>query len=279
MIPKTNENYYEISWQVRDQLVDQLLAQGVKDLDDLLLRFDQTERRYLFGVETATRTDGSGETFLTGKVDVTEVKNANIRQDLTHIENYLRPLKSYLTEDVDLVVELGCGYGRNLFLLDRIWGRPDIQYIAAEYTGSGRALAEKLHKGFVPEMRLKTAFVDHKNPDFSFLEGAKNILMFTSHSIEQVQHIPEDYFAKLVENCDQVTGIHLEPFGYQIPKMQARTLDHRAFMEKRGYNANLYEVLNLAKDRGEIKLSKIVPNISALQVENPTSLAVWTHVK
>lgn len=49
MLPASNENFYELGWTLRHRFFfQQLIDQGITDLYDLLLRFDQTEHAHIF---------------------------------------------------------------------------------------------------------------------------------------------------------------------------------------------------------------------------------------
>lgn len=282
MIPDTNENLYELGWQVRHVLFDQLIDQGVNDIYELLVRFDAVEHSHEFKFKTEKIQAGAPNTeegsYLTGDIEVVSRGNPDQKQfSLNQLIHPLQPLTPLFLDDVDTIVELGCGYGRNLFLLDLLLGQPKVNYIAAEYTNSGQELAKKLASKFLPAMNFQTEFIDHKDPDFSFLGNSKKALVFSCHSIEQVANIPQDYFSKLANCGPEIIGAHLEPFGFQTKEQDQQTNKHHQFALLKSYNLNFYDVLKATEARNELNIQYLRTDMFFTQPENPTSVVFWNN--
>jgi SAM-dependent methyltransferase len=171
---------------------------------------------------------------------------------------YTNFILDYLQEigDVDCIVELGCGYGRNLFeLFDH--GGQKTTYFGGELTDSGCALGDTLSL-FMKDQNITFHKFDHTAPDLSWLPSCNRIFFYTVHSIEQVHQISVDFFKCLAKASQDVIGMHLEPFGFQcapdlgdVSKIQAEQ-----FQAKR-WNVNFYETLKQAEDQNILDIDLI----------------------
>ena len=127
----------------------------------------------------------------------------------------------YLSEhgdEVDCVVELGSGIGRNLFALfhaarDRL---PDkLELHACELTEAGRRISQTLH-GLCPGMNLSIHPFDYHNPQLPFLQEHQNALFFTVHSIEQITELSPALFDEMIARSAKCSCLHFEPVGWQF---------------------------------------------------------------
>ncbi|MBT3358869.1 MAG: hypothetical protein HN403_04490 [Rhodospirillales bacterium] len=176
--------------------------------------------------------------------------------------------------DTDAIIELGCGYGINLFRLMRLLKDQKFRWFGAEYTESGRSLCAKLADldGSEP---MDVPFIDHAAPDLGFMADVEKPLVFTCHSIEQVSIIPNNYFSILARAAPGVRGVHLEPFGFQADPSAPNSPTHRNFMHDQGWNLNFFSCLKLAEEKGDIRIEHVEIEKYDTTPNNPTSLAVW----
>lgn len=282
LLPNTNESFYELGWRLRRTFFEQLIEKGIDNIYDLLLRFDETEHSHFFSFEKAEVLEDHGDLkaglYYTGQIHITQTGlPPNRIFSIEEINKPMLPVASLFQEGFDTIVELGCGYGRNLFILDQILNQPDVKYYGAEYTDSGRGVSEMLVSKMMPHMNFQSEFIDHKNPDFSFLDGSKKALIFSCHSIEQVAEIPDDYCERLANAVPEATVVHLEPFGFQTRPEDKETEEHYQFAIDKEYNLNLFDVLKKSAENNKINLISYDTDILYTQIENPTSIAVWNN--
>ena len=96
-------------------------------------------------------------------------------------------------DEYDSVVELGCGYGRNLFKIFYNGGGVNLRYFGGEFTSSGVEMAKKL-ASIEPNMRAEFFHFNHLRPKFDKnLDFGKRVLVFTARTIEQVKEIPDNW--------------------------------------------------------------------------------------
>jgi hypothetical protein len=148
---------------------------------------------------------------------------------------------------VDCIVELGCGYGRNLVELF-FNGGPKIPYFGGELTETGRAIGDAL-ASLSKEQTLSFHPFDHVSPDLSWMPRCNRALIYTVHSIEQVYKIDTTFFECIAGSAEHVTGLHLEPFGFQV-------------------NPDLDDVTTIQSEQ-------FYPEDPL----NPTSVTIWHHNK
>lgn len=177
----------------------------------------------------------------------------------------------------DCIVELGCGYGRNLFEIFYSGGATDIWYYGGEFTKSGVDIATKLANA-TPNMNATFFHFNHLEPNLDFIKqkGYKRAFVFTSHSIEQVKYIPQNWFKVVSGIAEYVRCIHLEPYGFQSKILGDVTQKHKEFIINQGWNLNFLQELLDAVERQEIVLDDTILEIGcASDAYNPGSIACW----
>ena len=285
---ETNENFYEIAWSARHQLLEKNL-QGIDDIQEALTAFRKLDSRYFWNVQrvlAGSTENGPFNHYYTGKIDVSpkDLKAAN-EQFLVSEQANKRQIDIILDsfdDRTDAVVELGAGYGGNLIRLDNAFkehvGKSlkerNIRLIMAEYTEAGRALCSQfLKRKNAPTIEIY--HIDHKAPDVSFLGPAISPLFITVHSIEQVTEIPSNYFKILSDSASNVRGLHLEPVGFQFEPASPQWKEHEKFIKQKNWNQNFANVIKKAESDGYIKIDKIDTAFAAGQPANPTTLVLW----
>lgn len=304
LVLASNEATYERLWAARIRFMDKVLDEGEKNLYRTMKRFEELDRLYKISVvarETSFATPDGEEGLIRVMGDLVSVeekkpiseKDRKIpferkqtviefgkkRKTFHHLAYHslvTRWLLDLLDDSYDAIVELGSGYGRNLFEIYYNGGPGNVRYFAAEYTESGRAMTESL-SALDDGLSLETVFFDHRNPDLSFLapHDFKKVFLFSCHSIEQVSEIPDSYFPGLAGVAPQVLGVHFEPFGFQVSPETELAKEHREFILHHEYNLNLFERLNQAAVDGVLEIRYLAKDIIAPHLENPTSVAVW----
>lgn len=236
--------------------------------------------------------------------------SVNNRVYTTRTKSPARYLMGAVRPETEAIVELGSGWSFNLFQIFVGLGRTrskDIDYIGAEFTDSGRACARRI-AAFDGAIRYSDEHMDYRSPDISFLKRyKKHILVFTHHSIEQVDRIDRRLYQHLSELDADVTLIHFEPVGWQrdADVLAARRIDDQTFFERltkalptalnseqdqinnaawwswRGrYNINLTSVVNHYIETGQVRMVNKAYDFSvAGNVLNPTTLYHLDFVK
>ena len=179
------------------------------------------------------------------------------------------------TGPYDAIIELGCGYGRNLFEIFYGGGPREVKYIGGEFTKSGVETAQKLAKK-APKMKTEFFHFNHLEPKLPFKKPFKRAFVFTCHGIEQVMQINENWFDEVVKAGEFVRGAHLEPFGFQLKNSGPLSDMHKDFMIQNSWNINFAEVLRQAVERKIIKDEQIFLEMGVTPDVNVGSLAFWS---
>ncbi len=301
-LSKTNENFYELAWGARAMaFFAKAEAEGKGSLYRTLKAFERLDRAHSLnvplhkGIDTATQEPVEA---FNSRVSFTVDPSAQPRpyQDIltataSALENRT-PHETFAALDYDAlpqqwlceiardgfgaVVELGAGYGRNLIEIYFRGGPANARYIGAEYTASGRALMDRFFK-LEPERPFETFPFDHRQPDLSFLKGERKVLLFTRHSIEQVNRLPDDYFDVLAACAPEVVAVHFEPFGPQCPEKWSFSKTHQDYIDSRNFNLNLLETLRAAERRKRLNIRWFAPDVIDPARGNPTSVVLWDN--
>jgi len=135
-------------------------------------------------------------------------------------ETVITTLRDYIVKhrtEVDCVVELGSGHGRNLFDLSvslREQAGIEVPLHACELTDSGRAVTTRL-RDLSPGLDLSVHAFDYFHPDLSFLTGLPKVLFFTVFSIEQITLVNRAVIDEMLARTASCTCFHFEPVGWQ----------------------------------------------------------------
>lgn len=281
------QDFYEKAWAFRAKFLEEQLESGANALQ-AIKELEKKERGYTLGVN-----DTTGEVLYMKKEisdDEPHIKDTNIalysKRGFNGNIIILPKHTSYdfttllidlidATGPYDAIIELGCGYGRNLFEIFYGGGPREAKYIGGEFTKSGIEIAQKLAK---KASKMKTEFFhfNHLEPKLPFKKPFKRAFVFTCHSIEQVMQINENWFDEVVKAGEFVRGAHLEPFGFQLKNSGPLSDMHKDFMIQNSWNINFAEVLRQALERKIIKDEQIFLEMGVTPDTNVGSLAFWS---
>jgi hypothetical protein len=179
----------------------------------------------------------------------------------------------HCSADTDLVVELGSGWGRNLFLAWFAGGPRSARYVAAEYTEAGRRVAARLG-ALAPGLDLASIPFDYHAPDLELVSTGRRALVFTAHSIEQIARLPDAVVDQIRGLADEVTCVHFEPVGWQFRERELEGSSER-YAAEHDYSANLAPLLRRRAQAGELELLAAIPEAVGINPANATTVVVW----
>ena len=281
------QDFYEKAWAFRAKFLESQLQSGANALQ-AIKELEKKERGYTLGVN-----DTTGEVLYMKKEigdDEPHIKDTNIalysKRGFNGNIIILPKHTSYnfttllidlidATGPYDAIIELGCGYGRNLFEIFYGGGPREAKYIGGEFTKSGVEIAQKLAKK-APKMKTEFFHFNHLEPKLPFKKPFKRAFVFTCHSIEQVMQINENWFDEVVKAGEFVRGAHIEPFGFQLKNSGPLSDMHKDFMIQNSWNINFAEVLRQALERKIIKDEQIFLEMGVTPDVNVGSLAFWS---
>jgi hypothetical protein len=194
-------------------------------------------------------------------------------------------------DDTRRIIELGSGWGANLFYL-WLGGAPRAaDYVALEYTETGRQ-ATQLLASLEPGLSMTVRPFDYHRPDLSEFRSGDRTVVFTSFSIEQITHLNDALFEELlaIPGLDRV--VHVEPVSWQlldqtaigpligglshvVPPRLSLELDVRRRSRSTGYNTDLIGRLRRLEGAGRIRIERIEKNYVGPNPLNPGTAIVW----
>lgn len=220
----------------------------------------------------------------------------------------IRYLSRFIRPDTTGVMELGSGWASNIFQLYIAHGitrSRKLIYYGGEYTSQGQ-ICSKYIANRDPDLNFRAFNFDYRSPDVTFLKRQRgHILLFTCHSIEQVDVINPVLFEQLAEIANEMTVIHFEPVGWQNNSnlLKRRETQDNAYFEGLGekalaggiesvdensawwswrldYNRNLMPIVSDLENRGLIKMHRTELNFDGLaNVLNPSSLIHYDFIR
>jgi len=176
----------------------------------------------------------------------------------------------------DTVIELGSGWSRCLF---DVWlrGGPKARYYGLERTASGRACAE-LIASVEPAMDFRSLPFDFYSPDYAGIEKSKQAVVFSDFSICVIPQIGKDVFTKLRDVADEVVGVMIEPFGWQVPESERDTTrigSSSEYATLHDYNRDLWSTLKGLERDGILSIDFVETETVGLKPENSMSVVRW----
>lgn len=282
---------YDDAWAIRLDFIRRKLAQGTFNARQLLAALKRQDRHFLLGTRANGPPAWLRQTF---PADTPLWPSGQAQQRMTSIKGEFLTVPSYaefrtaeLLGDLalhygpfDVIAELGCGSGRNLFELYDELADPRVRYVGGEFAASGIELAREIASRHEARDRFTFEAFDHTRPDLSLIGPAGKALLLTVHSIEQVHRLPLDYFHRLAAAAPAVIGIHIEPFGFQVDAaLGPATRHHVNHFARRRWNSNLHHVLRRAEADGVIAVDHVeLECFLPIDATNPSSLAIWHRI-
>lgn len=170
-----------------------------------------------------------------------------------------------------IVIELGSGYGYNLYLFQKRY--PGLLYLGGEYSQNAIKLAKFLFRGDDFIEILPFNFYEKEWKIFDLLPKKEKAIIFTRHAVEQLPTAL--HFFETLKKYKNLIGeiIHLEPvYELHDPSLTLGLL-RRSYTLINNYNTDLLSILEKAKS--EVKILRIQYDILGSNPLNPTSLIQW----
>lgn len=182
----------------------------------------------------------------------------------------------------DTIVELGSGWGRCLFDVWLRGGPRKARYYGLELTASGRLCAETI-AAIEPDLDFRALSFDFYAPDYSGIERSKaRAVVFSDFSICVIPRVEREIFTGLHAIADEVVGVMIEPFGWQIPadeREKERIGSSLAYAELHDYNRNLWEMIGNLEREGVLAIDYVEAEAVGLRPENSMSIVRWRLLK
>jgi hypothetical protein len=175
----------------------------------------------------------------------------------------------------DVVIELGSGWGFNLFHLWLNGGPRTARYFALEYTQAGRQCTERL-AGLQRGLDITAIPFDYYAVDLDPLgRFSGRVFVFSCFSIDQIPQLPAAIFLALRKLSNRVDGIHFEPAGWQM-EGDCCVGSSQGYAEKHDYNRNLWPLLKELQGEGLLRIAACHANLFGQNSENCAAMLTWS---
>ena len=171
--------------------------------------------------------------------------------------------------DVSVVIELGCGYGYNLWALSREF--PGKRFVGGDYSENAVQLAALLFKAH-PEITISR--LNLYSPKYELLEDlgdSGSWLIYTVHAVEQLASAAP--VLKALEPCrDRIRAVfHFEPAS-ELHDDSLLGLLRLRYAEVNDYNRDLVSRL---RERSDICVVQLQQHVFGANPLNPFSVIQW----
>jgi hypothetical protein len=284
--------FYESAWHERAQYINGLIEAGEHSIVRCINRLRAKERRFVLiaeedcnGLTWRQKFDITATGYLPSGVPINTSRSLEGKP--ARIPFYTNPALTEFILDFyfesgpyDAIIELGSGLGASLFETYYAGLPADLPLFGGELTESGVALSRRLA---ALDAHLNAVFFhfDHLAADLSIIKERKfeKVLVYTSHSIEQVETVPLSFFREIAACAPSVTVLHLEPFGFQVRATTPSRVEQQQLFQQNRWNNNLVSALDEAVQEGIcrkewVSLDTFIP----VDTCNSTSLLVWTNI-
>jgi hypothetical protein len=169
------------------------------------------------------------------------------------------------------VVELGCGYGYNLWMLKQHFAGKEFR--GGEYSSNAVNLASHF---FARDSEIEISPFNFYEPSYEVLDTIQQpVTVFTVHAVEQLPGTTP-FFEALRQYRDKIKAIfHFEPL-YEIHDDTLLGLMRKRYNQANDYNRDL---LSQLKQRSKlIRLVRMQADVFGLNPLNPTSVIQWEFI-
>jgi len=181
-----------------------------------------------------------------------------------HMSLLVDMLRPYLRK-AQVVVELGCGYGYNLWWLQQRF--PDRSFVGGELSRNAQRVARRLFR--TPGIQVQ--HFNYCDTSWQLLRDCpRPYVLFTSHSIEQLPSAA--HAVRCLARCKGLLAVcHLEPV-VELEGKSLLGLLRRRYAEANDYNRDL---LSCLRSHPGIRVVATRHDIGGLNPLNPTSFTAW----
>jgi hypothetical protein len=186
-----------------------------------------------------------------------------------------RILEQYAGHDTDLI-EIGSGYGANLFALSSSarWHRLIGLELSETGLAAGRSIAE--HFGLSDRIRFEPA--DLTKLSASARQLLKGRVAFSYYAFEQIPHDTESAIYNLIE-AGVSRIVHVEPIAELLRWYLPKDLLNYAHIIRHDYQRTLLRTLRRLETLGKLRVTTVERLYYAPGIRHDPALVVWEPVR
>lgn len=255
-------------WTIPERTVEKVEVEYNQDKYSKLLTLVNSEKKLSWEELKLAEMDGGNESIMVSlheRFFITTVRDAvEYAQDLM-----LQAMESSIAE-ADIVVELGCSYGYNIFRLHSKF--PNKRFLGGEFcknaVDAGNILSARA--GANVEV-FEFNYYSCPYQRVQELVAGSRVLIFTAHSIEQVPKTRMVVESISQLQCSALTVFHFEP-TFELYGPSLIGLMRKRYCELNDYSRDL---LSSLKATPTVCLDSVEDNVWGFNPFNPTSILKW----
>jgi len=162
---------------------------------------------------------------------------------------------------LDVVFDIGSGIGDSVSELAARNPFSNIDFIGGEIALNGqKCIAE--FAGLLGLPNLRGVEFDMTRPNFDFLKGKKNALVYSQFAMVCLNPFQEQFFEKLLDSVENVTALFFEPFSFALAdEMNFKPGFTRNQAKNYGIADNFWACIKNLEQAGRIVIEDVVPDI------------------
>lgn len=173
------------------------------------------------------------------------------------------------------IVELGCGYGYNLFSLALAF--PHLRLIGLDISSNGITAARAIARYFGLEDRMQFAHLDltrMDDPNYSLIQGRE---VFSFYCLEQIPHETEQVVKNIIAAGPRRI-MHIEPAAEFLNGWRPRDWVNYLYVKSMDYQIRLLHVLRKLEQAGFLNIKNIENLPFAPTIQNDGIIVIWEPV-
>ena len=170
------------------------------------------------------------------------------------------------------LVELGCGYGANLFSLTL--GGPWSQFVGLDISEAGITAGRRIAARFGLTDRVRFDRLDLTNADDSAFAMLRGRTAFTYYCFEQIPHDTEAVIRNII-NAGVTRVVHIEPVAELLSLGSPKDLVNYLHILRSDYQRTLLTTLRRLEGGGVIRLHTVRRLYYAPSVRHDPAVVCW----
>lgn len=190
---------------------------------------------------------------------------------------YVDVIKGYVNDflPTESMVELGCGYGSVMLSLAECPEFDEVNFLAAEYTPSGKELTKicAINQG----IEIIVGQCNFMNEELTDLIIPEKSIVFTCATACTLPKLP-DVFIPAIREYNPKVVIHFEPIYAHHNRNTLLDMMRRRYVEVNDYNRNLLTLLKENESNGSIRILIEDPAVIGINPLFPISVIAWEPI-
>lgn len=165
-----------------------------------------------------------------------------------------------MLRDATLFVDLGSGWGRwSTYFASK---NEKLKVLAGEVTKAGQKITSEISEKY--NLNISTFAFDFLNWSNLMQElkqnDVSNVVIFSNFAIEQVKLIDCRMLESIIDFCENVHFVHVEPVGWQLDASFGSEFNPMPAGKRHYFNGNFFPTMDHLVSKEKLKVEEIIPD-------------------